>query len=108
MLKHILTLLMTVALAGYLFASGAQARGGGGGHVGGFGGHIGGFLGINVRGGLGEPHMGNHLDGIRMSGLGREIHSHRYHFGDEFCTGGDSDCGPYGCRYLWESQIHCY
>jgi len=108
MLKHILTLLMTVTLAGSLFASDAQARGGGGGHVGGFGGHIGGFHGMNVRGGLGEPHMGNHLDGIRMSGLGHEIHSHRHHFGDEICYGGDSDCGLYGCRYLWESQIHCY
>ena len=61
-----------------------------------------------LRGGLGEPHMGNHFDGIRMSGLRHDIHSHRRHFGDEFCSGGDSDCGLYGCRYLWESQIHCY
>ena len=33
MLKHILTLLMTGTLAGSLFASDAQARGGGGSHV---------------------------------------------------------------------------
>jgi hypothetical protein len=54
MLKHILTLLMAATLAGSLFASDAQARGGGGGHVGGFGGYIGGFHGMNIRGGLGE------------------------------------------------------
>ena len=107
MLKHILTLLMTGTLAGSLFASDAQARGGGG-HAGGFGGHIGGFRGMNVGDGLGESHMGNHLDGIRMSGLRHDIQSHRHHFGDESCYGGDSDCGLYGCRYLWESQIHCY
>ena len=41
MLKHILTLVMAATLAGGLFTSDAQARGGGGGHVGGFGGHIG-------------------------------------------------------------------
>ena len=35
MLKHILTFLMAATLAGGLFASDAQARGGGGGHVGG-------------------------------------------------------------------------
>ena len=105
MLKHILTLVMAATLAGGLFTSDAQARGGGGGHVGGFGGHIG---GMHIRGGLGEPHMGNHFDGIRMSGLGHEIHSHRHHFGDEFCNDGGSDCGLYGCRYLWELQIHCY
>ena len=105
MLKHILTLVMAATLAGGLFTSDAQARGGGGGHVGGFGGHIG---GMHIRGGLGEPRMGNHFDGIRMSSLGHEIHSHRHHFGDEFCNDGGSDCGLYGCRYLWESQIHCY
>jgi hypothetical protein len=99
MLKHILTLVMAAILAGGLFTSDAQARGGG------FGGHIG---GMHIRGGLGEPHMGNHFDGIRMSGLGDETHSHRHHFGDGFCDEGGSDCGLYGCRYLWESQIHCY
>jgi len=108
MLKHVLTLLMTVTLAGSSFASDAQARGGGGGHLGGFRGHIGGFHEMDIRAELGEPHMDNHLGGTRMSGLGHEIHSNRHHSGDEFCYGGDSDCGPYGCRYLWELQIHCY
>ena len=41
---------MAATLAGGLFTSDAQARGGGGGHVGGFGGHIG---GMHIRGGLG-------------------------------------------------------
>jgi hypothetical protein len=108
MLKHILTLLMTGTLAGSLFASDAQARGGGGSHVGGFGGHIGGFHGMHIRSEVGDPHMGDQFDGIRISGgLRHEIHSGLRH-GDEFCSGGDSDCGPYGCRYLWQSQIHCY
>ena len=109
MLKHIVTLLMAATLAGGLFASEAQARGGGGGHGGGLGGgHIGDFHGMHIRSVVGEPHMGDHFDGIRMSGdLGHEIHSDRRH-GDEFCTGGDSDCGLYGCRYLWQSEIHCY
>jgi hypothetical protein len=31
--------------------------------------------------------MGSHFDGIRMSGLGHEIHNHRHHFGGEFCYG---------------------
>ena len=108
MLKHIMTLLMAATLAGGLFAPEAQAHGGGG-HGGGLGGgHIGGFHWMHIRGEAGEPHMGDHFDGIRMSGgLRHEIHSGLRH-GDEFCSGGDSDCGPYGCRYLWQSQIYCY
>jgi hypothetical protein len=108
MLRHTMTLVMAATLAGGLFASDAQARGGGGGHGGGLGGHIGAFQGMHIRGELGEPHMGNHFDGERMSGLAHEINGHHHHFGDEFCYRGDSDCGLYGCRYLWQSQIHCY
>jgi hypothetical protein len=32
-----------------------------------------------------------------------EIRSERRH---EVCQ--DSDCGLYGCRYLWQSLDHCY
>lgn len=108
MFKHSLTLLMAATLAGSLFASDAQARGGGGGHMGDFGGHTSGFHGMHIRDGLGGPHMGSHFDGIRAGGLGHEMHSRRDHFSDAFCYGGESDCGLYGCQYLWQSQIHCY
>jgi hypothetical protein len=108
MLKHIMTLLMAATLAGGLLAPETQARGGGG-HGGGLaGGHIGGFHGMHIRGEVAEPHMSDQFDKIRMSdGLRHEIHTGPGH-DDGFCSGGNSDCGPYGCRYLWQSKIHCY
>ena len=82
--KRIMTLLIAATLAGGFFARDAQAFSGGTTH--GLGGYT--------------P--------SESSSLGPEIHSVRRSGGHEFCYGGDSDCGPYGCRYLWQSQIHCY
>jgi hypothetical protein len=52
-------ILASAVLAGSLLATGAQARGGGGGHMGG------GFGGGHMDGGFGDGHMGG---GWRMRG----------------------------------------
>lgn len=105
MSKRIVTLLIAATLAGTLFASDAQARGIGGSHGGGLGGvQIGGFHGMHIPSEVGDPHIGGHLGRIRMGGgFMDEIRSERRH---EVCQ--DSDCGLYGCRYLWQSLDHCY
>jgi hypothetical protein len=99
MLKRIMTLLMAATLAGGLFVPDAQARGGGGGREGGLGGgHIGSFHGMHIPSEVRGPRMGSHSGRSRMnSGFAREIDSDR-----PPCH---PDCGPYGCRYLW--QYHC-
>jgi hypothetical protein len=63
-------ILASAVLAGSLLATGAQARGGGGGgHMGGFGGgHMGGFGGGHI-GGFGGGHIGG-FGGGRIGGLG--------------------------------------
>lgn len=63
-MKQTMIILATSLLAGSLFVTGAQARGGGGGHMGGFGGgvHMGSFGGH--MGGIGGSHIG---DGPRMA-----------------------------------------
>jgi hypothetical protein len=106
--------LATALLAGSLVATGAQARGGGGGHGGGFGGgHMGGFGGGHM-GGLSEGHVGGfgggHVDGLgtgHIPGIGRD------HFGMEprhFAGRGIYDYGcpyytaytaPYDCTYTY-------
>ena len=109
MSKRIMILLMAATLAGGLFAPEAQARGIGGGHGGGLGGglgggHMGGFHGMHIPGEGRDPRVGGDFGRIRMgSGLRHEIHIERRH---EFCD--DSDCGLYGCRYLWQSANACY
>jgi hypothetical protein len=109
-------ILASVVLAGSLVATGAQARGGGGGghgggfgggHMGGFGGHMGGFDGGRI-GGLGGDHAGrfggNHMARLDHdhSGFGRR------HFGGGY-YGYGPDCPyypnypslnwPYTCSY---------
>ncbi len=115
-------ILATAVLAGSLLATGAQARGGGGGgghggggmggfgggHMGGFGGgHMGGFGGGRV-GGLG----GDHVGGV---GAGELAHVGHQHFGAgrrRFLGGGlygdgldcpyydhTSSMRPYDCAY---------
>ena len=99
--------LANAMLAGSLLATGAQARGGGGGHMGGFGGgHMGGFGSARI-GGLGEGQVG----GI---GAGQVAHFGHEHLGigrRRFVGGGDYgvDCPyypnytsttwPYNCTY---------
>jgi hypothetical protein len=67
-------ILASALLAGSLIATGAQARGGGGGgHMGGFGGaHMGGFGGGHM-GGFGGDHMAgmshDHFGAGRRSGM---------------------------------------
>ena len=75
--KHIVTLLMAATLAGCLFASDAQARGGGGGH-----------LGARNGAQVGDFH-GMHTPSV----------DERRHGDHKFCH---PDCGLYGCRYLWQ------
>jgi hypothetical protein len=75
-------ILASVLLAGSLLATGAEARGGGGGggHGGGFGGgHMGGFGGGHI-GGFG----GGGLGGARIAGMGA---SHFAHVGHEHFDG---------------------
>jgi hypothetical protein len=59
-MKRTMIVLATALLAGSLLATGAQARGGGGGHMGGFGGggHMGSFGGGGHMGGFGGGHIG--------------------------------------------------
>ena len=99
--KHIVTLLMAATLAGCLFASDAQARGGGGGHLGGRNGaQVGDFHEMHIPSVQPDSRMGGDSGSIRMSsGFGREIHSERRHGDHNFCH---PDCGLYGCRYLWQ------
>jgi hypothetical protein len=110
-------ILASAVLAGSLLATGAQARGGGGGghmggggggHMGGFGGgHMGGLGGGRI-GGLGGGHVGG-FDAGHMAHVGHE------HLGVErrrFVGGGFYDYGldcpyynyssstwPYNCTY---------
>jgi len=96
--KHIVTLLMAATLAGCLFTSEAQARGGG--HLGGRNGaQVGDFHEMHIPGVERDGRMGADSGSIRMSSFGREIHSERRHGDHRFCH---PDCGLYGCRYLWQ------
>jgi hypothetical protein len=122
MLTRTMTILMAATLAGGLFASDAQARGGGGGghgggfggggHVGGFGGgHIGGFGGVHMSGGFGSARVGSHFGGTRMGGgFGREFHrygGYRSRHGYAYGTGG-LDCSPYDWQYQQQWPYSCY
>jgi len=101
MLRHIITLLMAATLTGGLFASEAQARGGGS-HGGGLGGGpIGGFHEMRIRSEMGEPHMGSHFGISRISGgFAREIDGHRPHDAHGSCH---PNCSSLvGCRSLWQ------
>jgi hypothetical protein len=76
MTGRVMMILATALLAGSLLATGAQARGGGGGRMGGGfgGGHIGSFgggLGAGRMGGLGGSHIGA-FAGDRIGGLGED------------------------------------
>jgi hypothetical protein len=75
-MKRTMIILATALLAGSLLATGAQARGGGGGgHMGGFGGggHMGGFGGGVHMGGFGG-HMGGGIGGSHI-GVGPRMAS---------------------------------
>ena len=111
-------ILASALLAGSLVATGADARGGGGGgghgggfgggHMGGFGGgHIGGFGGAHI-GGLGGAHIGG-FHGGHIAGLGRDHFGvGRRRFGGAYYDYGlgcpyypyyTSDTLPYNCTY---------
>jgi hypothetical protein len=111
-------ILATALLAGSLIATGAQARGGGGGHgggmggghMGGFGGGMGGFSGGHMGGfgggrigGPGEDHIGG-LGAGRMANAG---HPHpdggrRRFLGNGFYDNGlDCPYNPYYTSYNW-------
>ncbi len=98
-------ILATAILAGSLLATGAQARGGGGGgHMGGGfgGGHMGGFGGGHIGGPGGE-----HIAGIGMNHAGHDhFDAGRRHFigsglyDDEFdCPYYRSNTSPLSCTY---------
>ena len=109
--------LASAVLAGSLFATGAQARGGGGGggHGGGGGGHMGGFGGGHI-GGFGGAHIGG-FGGARIGGLGARGGGfgagRMAHVGHEHFDGGRRhfvrrgsydyglDCPYYGSYYTW-------
>lgn len=107
-------ILASAVLAGSLLATGAQARGGGGGgghggggmggfgggHVGGFaGGHVGGF-GSGRVGGLGEVHA----DAIHAGAMAHVGHEHfgagRHRFAGAGVYDYGADC-PYSPSYTW-------
>ena len=99
-------ILASAVLAGTLFATGAQARGGGG-HMGGGGGaHMGGFGGAHM-GGFGGAHMagfgGGHVGfaGGHFAGGRRIRYGNRYAGGDYGlgCPYYPSDSWPYSCNY---------
>jgi hypothetical protein len=99
MVKRIITALMAATLAGGLLVPQAQARPGVG-----LGSQIDGFLGMHVR----DSHMDNRFNSTHISS--RLQHENRDEGGvdGKICEREDSDCGLYGCRYLWQSQVHCY
>jgi hypothetical protein len=97
MLKRVMIILLTGALAGGVMATRAQARGGGG-----FGGgHFGGIGGVHL-GGMGGARMGA-LDGTHVGRLGD------HHFGRVWPRYG---YGYYACQpyppYDEYSQSYCY
>jgi hypothetical protein len=94
MLKRAMITLLTGALAGGLMATGAQARGGGGGHFGGIGGaHL---------GGMGEAHFGA-PGGTHVGRLGDRHFGHfSRHYGYGYYT-----CQPYP-PYDGYSQSYCF
>ena len=108
---RLITILASVLIAGSLAATGAQARGGGGGgHGGGFGGgHMGGFGGGHI-GGFGGGHMGgfagSHIGGLGGAHIGGFGGGHRAGLGRDqfgvgrrhFVGGGYYDYGL-GCPY---------
>ena len=87
---RVMMILASAVLAGSLLATGAQARGGGGGgHGGGGGGRIGGFGGGHVGGlGAGMAHVGH-----ERLGAGRRRFVGGGFYGD--------DCPYYGSPYTW-------
>jgi hypothetical protein len=106
MKRRTIAILASAVLAGSLLASGAQARGGGGGGMGGFGGgHVGGFGGAHMGafgGGLGVAHV----DGFRTGSMAQVGHDHFarrgyggvYNYGG-YCTGYTVNTPPYNCIY---------
>src|SRR6202042_3181586 len=78
---RVMMILASAVLAGSLLATGAQARGGGGGHMGGGfgGGHMGGFGGGHM-GGFGGGRIGG-LGDARVGGLGAGHLAHAGHEG---------------------------
>jgi hypothetical protein len=97
---RVMMVLASAVLAGSLLATGAQARGGGGGgHGGGGGGHMGGFGGGHM-GGFGGGHMGG-FGGGHMAHVGHEHFGvGRRHFVDGGLYGYGLDC-PYYKSYTW-------
>jgi hypothetical protein len=67
MIRQTMMILASALLAGSLLATGAQARGGGGGHMGGFGGS---HIGVGTRAGAPDfgprPHAGRYLGGYGL------------------------------------------
>jgi len=104
MLKRLMITLLTGALAGAPMATGAQARGGGGGHAGGIGGGNFGGMGEAHIGGMSEAHFGA-LDGAHVGRLGGD---HIGHFGRRQSYG----YGDYTCQLYQPSdeytQPYCY
>ncbi|WP_050043893.1 hypothetical protein [Bradyrhizobium sp. LTSPM299] len=113
-------ILASVALAGSLLATDAQARGGGGGgggHGGGFGGgfgggHMGGFSAGHVGGlgggmaGLGAEHVGGASTG-RMADVGHDrLDGGRHRFAGSGYYGGGMVC-PYYPHDLYDQSYNC-
>jgi hypothetical protein len=111
-------ILASAVLAGSLVATGAQARGGGGGghggggggHGGFGGGHMGGFGGAHI-GGLGAGRVGG-FGGGHVGGFdaGRVAHADHAHFGRRRFSGGyygyGLDC-PYYPTYAYTWPYNC-
>ena len=116
---RVMMILASAVLAGSLLATGAQARGGGGGgghgggggggHMGGGGGHMGGFGGGHM-GGFGGGHMGGHMGGFgggHIAGRGRgHFDGGRRHFAGRGFYDDGLGCPyyvlnnwPYACTY---------
>src|ERR1700730_348105 len=102
---RVMMILASAVLAGSLLATGAQARGGGGGHggggggghMGGGGGHMGGFGGGHM-GGFGGGHMGG-FGGGHIAGRGRgHFDGGRRHFAGRGFYDDGLGC-PYYVRY---------
>lgn len=98
MFRNTMTVLIAATLAWGLFAPYAQARGAGG--------HVGGRDGAQVGGEMHIPsdahnrRIGGDFGRSRVSsGFGGEIDVEHLSGHRKFCH---PDCGPYGCRYLWQ------
>ena len=100
MLKSTITVLIAVALAGGVFASDAQARGGGGHLRARDEGQVGSLHEMHIPSEARHSRMSADFGRSRVSSdFGREMDLDRLHGDREFCH---PDCGPYGCRYLWQ------